>query len=277
MARRLKLLSGLSTAAIGSALAFAACTRETTAPVSAVADGSSAAHHDEAAHAPAPTVATGGESEGAALVNVATDKAAYLSALQIVRGHLRAGVDLYSAGDRAMGAQHLRHPQAEILTTLAPAFAAFGANTIEPAIDQLATAGENGAAPAEINDLDAAALASIAKAGGAADASLKDRLLAVANTLTVAADEYSVAIKEGAMVNLHEYHDAYGFMATAVSDLGMLKGETEAENSAIAAVLEQARIAAGAAPSIVPPSDGFAPPSTIYGAAARIEIIARGL
>jgi hypothetical protein len=269
MSRRLKLLSGLSTVAITGALALSACGREGAAPP--------AAQIGDTAQEAAPALTSGGESEGAALVDAATDKAAYLSALQLVRGHLRSGVELYAAGDREMGAQHMRHPQAEILTTLAPAFAAYGASSIEPAIDQLATAGENGAPPAEINNLDEAALASIARAGGAADASLQDRLLAVARTLTVAADEYSVAIKDGEVVNLHEYHDAYGFMATAISDLEMLKGESDADKAAIAAVLEQAKIASAAAPSIVPPADGFKPASLIYGAAARVEITARGL
>ena len=243
MARRLKLLTGLSTIALTGALALSAC---------------------------------GGEGEGAALIDVAHDKSAFLSALQIVRGHLRAGEELYESGDREMGAQHMRHPQAEILTSLAPAFGAFNAMNFEPAIDALASAGEAGSPPAEVSALHAEAVRSINAASNAAGASVKERLLAVARTLTVAADEYSVAVKDGAIVNLHEYHDAYGFIATAIGDLEAMEGATDAEKAGIAAVLEQAKIAGTAAPKVMPPAD-LKPASVIYGAAARIEIVARGL
>lgn len=272
MARRLKLLTSLSTVA----LAISGCSAERdNATAAAPAEPAAPAHHDRSEDSlPTPV---GGESEGAALVNVANDKSAYLSGLQIVRGHLRAGVELYTAGDRILGPQHLRHPQAEILTSLAPAFAVYGADGVVPAIDALAAAGESGAPPADLGEKDAAALAAIGAAIARIDASLPEELLAAARTLTVAGDEYAVGVKDGAVVNLHEYHDAYGFIATAIGDLSALKGVNEAETQAIAIALEQARIAATAAPSIVPPANGLAAASVIYGAAARIEIAARGL
>jgi hypothetical protein len=274
MARRLKLLSGLSTLALSGAVAMSACARKAE-PEKATppAPEQSAAAAEETI--PAETV--GGESEGAALVDVASDTAAYLSGLQIVRGHLRAGLELYTAGDRELGPQHLRHPQAEILTSLAPAFAAHGSADVVPAIDALAAAGEAGAEPAKVGALGATALATIAAAGEKAEPSLKDRLLAAAKTATVAADEYSVAVKDGAIVNLHEYHDAYGFLATIVADLALLKGANELEEQAIASALDQARVAASVAPTVIPPAGGLQPASVIYGAAARLEIAARSL
>jgi len=280
MARRLKLLTGLSSIALSGAIALSGCANGEGEGAKADVQDAKSAHHGSGGEAEgegAKPLSSGGESEGAALVDVASDKAAFLSALQIVRGHLRAGSELYAAGERDMGAQHLRHPQAEILTTLAPAFAAYGATSFEPAIDELANAGEAGAEPANIAMLQSEAVQEIAIAAKGADASLKDALLAVAKTLTVAGDEYSVAVIDGKIDNLHEYHDAYGFIATAIADLESMKSANAAENDAIAAVLEQAKIAATAAPAVTPPADGFKPASVIYGAAARIEIIARGL
>lgn len=277
MARRLKLLTGLSTIALTGALALTACGNEGEgAAPGAEGEGAGAVQHGEAEGEGAPAIPTGGEAEGAALIDVAHDKSAFLSALQIVRGHLRAGEELYESGDREMGAQHMRHPQAEILTSLAPAFGAFNAMNFEPATDALASAGEAGSPPAEVSALHAEAVRSINAAANAADASVKERLLAAARTLTVAADEYSVAVKDGAIVNLHEYHDAYGFIATAIGDLEAMEGATDAEKAGIAAVLEQAKIAGTAAPTVMPPAD-LKPASVIYGAAARIEIVARGL
>lgn len=282
MARRLKLLTGLSSIALTGALALSACANGEGEASSEGAEGATAAHHGDAGggeaegeSAQAPV--SGGEAEGAALADVAHDRSAFLSALQIVRGHLRAGVELYSAGDRELGSQHLRHPQAEILTTLAPAFAAYGATDFEPAIDALAAASESGASPAEVASLEETALREIAAAGVSSGGALRDKLLAAARTLTIAGDEYSIGVKDGEVVNLHEYQDAYGFIATATADLEAMTGGSDAEKQAIAAALEQARKAAEAAPSVVPSTDGLKPASVIYGAAARIEIAARGL
>lgn len=283
MTRRLKLLNGLSSVAVTGALALSACAGPEGDGASADANAASASRQSQNAaseaereDASAPT-ASGGESEGAALVDVAHDKAAFLSALQIVRGHLRAGDELYASGDREMGVQHLRHPQAEILTTLAPAFASYGASDFEPAIDALARAGEAGAAPAEIRSQHATVVREIENAARAADASLKDSLLAVAKTLTVAGDEYSIGVVDGAIANLHEYHDAYGFIATAREDLQAMTGANDAEKTAIAAAIEQVKIAATAAPSVMPPTKALLSASVVYGAAARVEIIAGGL
>lgn len=282
MARRLKLLTGLSSIALTGALTLTACAGgEGEGARDSGAEGAQPAQHGEPAGGEAegegaPLLQSGGESEGAALVDVAHDRAAFLSGLQIVRGHLRAGDELYASGDREMGAQHLRHPQAEILTTLAPAFASYGATDFEAAIDALANAGESGAAPAEVSALHMEAVQEIMAAAAAANATLADKLLAVAKTLTVAGDEYSVAVVDGKIDNLHEYHDAYGFIATAIGDLEAMKGETAAEKDAIAKVLEQAKSAQTAAPRVTPPPE-LAPASVIYGAAARIEIAARGL
>lgn len=281
MGRRLKLLTGLSSIALTGAIALAACAGNEGEGSAEGDEGATTAHHGEMEGeadrdgdgAPA---ASGGEAEGAALADVASDKAAYLSALQIVRGHLRAGVELYSSGDRDLGPQHLRHPQAEIMTRLAPAFGAYGASNFEPSIDALAAAGESGASPAQIAALEKTTLEAIVSAGDAANPALKDRLLAAAKTLTVAGDEYSIAVKDGEIRNLHEYHDAYGFIATAISDLQSLEGADKAERDAIATTLEQARLAASAVPTITPPLN-LKPASVIYGAAARIEIAARGL
>lgn len=277
MARRLKLLTGLSSIA----LTLTACGEERKGEA-VPAGPDHAAHRGEAKPAAtteeiAAAAQVGGEAEAALAASLATDKAAYLSALQIVRGHLRAGADLYAAGDRTLGQQHLRHPQAEILTSLSPALAAYGAQGIEPAIDALASAGESGASPARIAELESAALAAIAAASEAASPALKDKLLAAAKTLSIAGDEYSVAVKDGVIVNLHEYHDAYGFIAIVIGDLKALKGANEAEEQAIRAALDQAMIAAGAAPTVAPPAEGLKPASIIYGAAARAEIAARSL
>jgi hypothetical protein len=282
MARRARLLTGLSTLAATGALALSACGSEGGAEGEGAkpADrhaGHAASGEGEGEGAAKPSAAVGGEAEAGAVASAASDPAAYLSALQIVRGHLKAGLELYAAGDRTLGPQHLRHPQAEILTSLSPAFAAYGAIGVVEGIDALAAASEAGAEPAALATLHGDAVKSIGAASEAANASVRDRLLAAAKTLTVAADEYSIAVKDGAIVNLHEYHDAWGFIAIVINDLESMTGGNGAETEAIGKALAQARAAATIAPTVTPPAGALSDASTIYGAAARIEIAARAL
>jgi hypothetical protein len=280
MARRTRLLASLSTLAVTGALALSACGSEGGAEGKAAnpADphgGHAAAGEGEGGAKPAAPV--GGESEGGAIAGAESDPVAYLSALQIVRGHLKAGVELYAGGDHTLGPQHLRHPQAEILTSLSPAFATYGATGVVEAIDALASAGETGAEPAALAGLHADALKTIGAASEAVKVSVRDRLLAAAKTLTVAGDEYAIAVKDGEIVNLHEYHDAWGFIAVVIGDLEGMTGANAAETDAIGRALGQARMAETIAPSVVPPADPLKDASAIYGAAARVEIAASAL
>jgi hypothetical protein len=282
MARRARLLASLSTIAVTGALALSACGAEgegegeAAKPADAHA-GHAAVGEGEGEGGAKPAAPVGGESEGGAIIGAESDPVAYLSALQIVRGHLKAGVELYAGGDRTLGPQHLRHPQAEILTSLSPAFATYGATGVVEAIDALASAGETGAEPAALAGLHADALKTIGAASEAVKVSVRDRLLAAAKTLTVAGDEYAIAVKGGEIVNLHEYHDAWGFIAVVIGDLEGMTGANAAETDAIGRALGQARMAETIAPSVVPPAGPLKDASAIYGAAARIEIAASAL
>ncbi len=311
MARRLKLLTGLSTLALSGAVALGAY----------AAEGESEGHEghdDNSSHMYGESESEGGESEGgeseggeseggeseggeseggeseggeseggeseggesegeAASADFANDKASYLSALMIVRGHLLSGDALYAAGDKVMGSAHMRHPQAEMMTNLAPAFVAHGAEAITDDLDGLAAAAEDGADPAEVRKRYLAVKEKLKAAAKASAPTTRDTLLAVAKTISVAGEEFDIGVKDGEIINAHEYHDAHGFLKTVVDVVSTMNGANDAEQAAINLAREQAAIAYSVAPTAAPPEVFDHKSSLIYGAAARIEIAARGL
>ena len=278
MARRLKLLTGISTMAASGALALSACGGE--------GEGSEGSESGEAG---AVLSAPGSESEGSESegegesegesggATAPDDRVAYLSKLLIVQGHLQTGAALYETGDRAMAATHMKHPEDEIYADILPMFAAFGAAGFSDELSTLANGAAEGAPSDIVFGHLGAVKTAIVEASAAAQPTTKDYLLAAAKTLATAGEEFDIGVKDGAIVNVHEYQDAYGFMTATLEMIRRLKGETQIERNAIALALWETQEALKAAPSARPPERVDATSETIFGAAAKIEIAALGL
>ena len=280
MARRLKLLSGLTTIAAVGALALGGCGKRGD-------DGAEGAEGEgsEGAAAAVSSVphAHGGEGEGegegaeAPDASLAHDKPAYLAQLMMLRGHLKAGTALYVAGEGSLAAAHMKHPQDELYATLKPAIEAYGARDIGEQLSDLAASVEGGMPVERVEEAFANVRAVSTAAIEASKPELKDILIAASLTLNQAGAEYEAAVTDGRLINAKEYQDAYGFMATVVEALGAAEGETEAEKAAVAVAREHAALAFNVAPTLAPAARLEGKSSTIYGAATRIEIAARAL
>lgn len=278
MARRLKLLTGLSTIALGAA-ALGGCgggEGEGEAGVSGAAE-SGTTDHGVLLAGEGEGEGGEGEGEGAAAADLATDPVAYLHQLFLIRGHLHAGASLYAAGEQAMAATHMKHPEDELYVGLAPAFEARGVNGFATELQALATSVANGAPADQVEAGLAAVKRAIDEAAAAAQASPAEILLAVAALLRTAGEEFDIGVKGGTIVNPHEYQDAHGFMTIAVETLSALDAGGGKTDEMIAQAREQAGLALAVAPTVIPPESIETKSSTIYGAAARMEIIARGL
>ncbi|MBT8472847.1 MAG: hypothetical protein KJN99_09615, partial [Marinicaulis sp.] len=273
--RKMKLLTGLSTIAAGAML-LSACSGEgdgegaegesdvtVDAPVDAGAEGEGAEGEGE-----------GGESEGVAerSGDPADDNVAYLHQLGMMRGHLEAFSELYRSGDREMGLMHAKHPESELYAALAPAFAArqkAGFADELTALVAAATAGGDIDEP--YNDL------INAMSAAEPDASPRETILAVSALVKSAAEEFELGVDDdGSITNLHEYQDAYGFVSASRVMLSQIDTNDINTTDAISHAHEQLDVALIAFPGLVAEStEGM--PSTLYGAAARIEIAALGL
>lgn len=217
------------------------------------------------------------QTERAGEADPATDNVVYIAQLMLMRGHLQAGAALYAAGDQAMAATHMKHPQDELYADLIPAFEARGFEGFADALDALAVAVKGGASAAEVEAKLAAARAGIDAAVAGATAGPRETLLAMAEVLRTAGEEFDEGVENGVVVNAHEYQDAYGFMTTVVEYLGRYDAGGGRTDAAVAQARDVAATALNVAPGVIPPKRVTTSSATIYAAAARIEAIAQGL
>jgi len=275
MTRRLKLMSGLSTIAAASALALSGCGGEpgddSAAKPSPDPRGPAAAPGDDA-DAAAPAAAGEGEGEGATSADPAASDVAYMHLLGLVRGHLIAFHELYNGGERDMALTHAKHPESELYASLVPAFQSRNLPGFAEELNDLAAAAESGG---DIGDAYSAVVAAIS--ANTPDASVGEHLLAVSEIVRTAADEFAIGVEDdGAITNAHEYQDAYGFLIASREILSGIETSDVAEADAIALAHEQ--IDLGLSPyNSLSDETTEGKPSTLYGAAARIEIAGRGL
>ena len=204
---------------------------------------------------------------------LATNDAAYLVQLGLIRGHLRVGYALLESGADAAAATHSKHPSDELYADLEDAFAARGKAGFAPALSELATAFEEG----DLDDARAAHNAvreAISDAESAVALSPAKGAEVILGLLRTAAWEYGIGITGGEVANAHEYQDAWGF-TQAAKDWAAALAERD-ESAAIFSAI-QARLAElddlwpELTPSEVTPTMN---PAQLYGAVAEVEIMA---
>lgn len=275
MTRRLKLMSGLSTLAAAGALALSGCGGDKGADESAepaTGHNGHAAAPEEAPDAAAPAPAAGMEGEGATAADPAESDVAFMHLLGLVRGHLIACHELYKSGARDMALMHVKHPESELYASLQPAFDARGLPGFADELNALAEAANAG------GDIDAPYSAVVeAIAANTPAMSVAERLVAISEIMRTAADEFDIGVDDGgAIVNAHEYQDAYGFLIASRDILAGIETSDVNESDAIALAHEQLETALAPYNGLTEASTEGRP-STLYGAAARIEIAGRGL
>lgn len=205
----------------------------------------------------------------------ATDDAAYLTQLALIRGHLDVGVELYRQGAAAAAKTHMKHPEDELYGDLEPAFAARGVAGFEDALQNLADLVEADAPLSRVEAAYAEILRAIETAAGtgAPGAGVVAKTAAVVALVREAAEDYGKGVADGQVVDAHEYQDSLGFVRSARSILQSLGAAERAGHEAVLAeISDDLDSLAPAWPGVVPPGHVEADASLIYGAAARIEI-----
>ena len=268
MTRRVILSAGLKAGAALSALLLAACAEESAedaaqdnASIIEEAEenaletegGNDASYNIE----PAPVVRSG---------DPADDDVEFVYRLGLIRGHLAAFKELYSAGAVDMASTHARHPEDEVYTDLMPAFAARGVDGFAEDLKRLADAA-NGAG--DIDSIYASTVVAIRAT--APDISVSEKLLVIAKITETAGEEFENGVAEdGSIREPHEYHDAFGLLTVARE---MLSSENSSDINAAEAIAvshEQLDLCLDAfAGLIVEETEGEA--ATLYAAAAFIE------
>lgn len=196
------------------------------------------------------------------------------AALEQIRGHHLASLELYRAGERQAAQAHAFHPVTEIIASIRSDLTAAGADAsgLEAALEAVTTASQGDSEEALAAAIDAANEAVQGAADAIAGSTPSDAYIGsvIASLLATAAHEYSEAVVDGAIVEVIEYQDAYAFIRRAHEEYGSIAAAVEAADADEADEIEEAFDALIAAlPSVQSPST-MAPVEDIEAATALI-------
>ena len=217
-----------------------------------------------------------GEGAAAAGAELATDDVGYLTRLGLIRGHLAVGYALYQQELPLLSETHMKHPREEIYASVVPAFKARGCDGFANDLTALTEVVTARAAQEQVAATYEGLTANIARCEQSANTSDPAVLAKVIeNLLRTAGVEYQIGVIDGAIDNLHEYQDAWGF--TQVAD-AWARSAAFADSASAAAVAAQLQdIIAGLEglwPSLNPEAGVDEEAARLFGAAARVEIAA---
>ena len=223
----------------------------------------------------------GGEGEGATTAGseLSTDDVAYLTQLGLIRGHLAVGHALFTNDLPELAETHMKHPREEIYTEVVPAFAARGCEGFGDELSGLTAAVVERQSKTDVDSAYENLTNGIAACEATADTGSPEVLAKVIeNLLRTAGIEYEIGIVGGAVNNLHEYQDAWGFtqIADALAKSNAFAGDAKA--AAVAAQIQD--VIADLAPmwpSLNPEGGVDGDAAQLYGAAAQVQVISLNL
>ena len=196
------------------------------------------------------------------------------AALEQIRGHHLASLELFEAGDATGALAHATHPVAEIIDSIRGDLTEAGADVavIDSALQAVITAAQGTSEEALTAAIDAAdqALQGAAEAVAGATPSNAHVGSVISSLLATAAHEYAEAIVDGAVVETIEYQDAYAFVTRAHELYGWIQAAVEAAAASEAEEIEEAfDVIEVALPAVQPPAT-IALIEDVEGAAALI-------
>lgn len=217
----------------------------------------------------------GGEGEGATNLPGDID---FLRDLGFISGHLRVGMALLKDKDLTAASIHMNHPIEEKYQEIATRLKELGFGDLKGDLLALSKATDAGRPLAEVQALFDAAIARIQAAAAASPSNAGDRVMALVELGRIAAGDYSAGVNNGIIVDLAEYQDSWGFIQTIQAQADVLATSKDANLAAAAAKIKD--LLDGIKPAYGDlQAKGIAEydPSLVYGAAARMEIVALGL
>ncbi|MDE0350793.1 MAG: hypothetical protein OXM56_13955 [Gammaproteobacteria bacterium] len=220
----------------------------------------------------------GGEGEGGATVGAdfATNDVAYLTQLGLIRGHLAVGYALYQHDLPELSETHMKHPREEIYAAVVPAFAARGCDGFADGLTALTQAVVDRAEAAEVTAVYEALTTAIGRCEQTAatgDPAVMAKV--IEQLLRTAGVEYQIGVVDGAIDNLHEYQDAWGFTEVAAMwSRSAAFGATPAA-TAVAGQIQDVIVGLdGLWPSLAPDGAVDGDAAQLFGAAGGVEVAA---
>ena len=164
----------------------------------------------------------------------------YLTNLNLMKGHLWVGIELYKAKHIENAKRHMKHPKSELYGDIIPTFEAKGTKGFAAELEGLALSVENEESVSTIEnnyqilfdaiDNNQQFVADVNK-------SIDGKITLVVSLLEIAAEEYAVGIIEGEVKNKFEYQDALGFTEVAKNILKNIQTDDMSEKDRLAKVI----------------------------------------
>ena len=164
----------------------------------------------------------------------------YLTNLNLMKGHLWVGIELYKAKHIENAKRHMKHPKSELYGDIIPTFEAKGTAGFAAELESLALSVENEESISTIEnnyqnlfdaiDNNQQFVADVNK-------SIDGKITLVVSLLEIAAEEYAVGIIEGEVKNKFEYQDALGFTEVAKNILKNIQTDDMSEKDRLAKVI----------------------------------------
>jgi hypothetical protein len=203
---------------------------------------------------------------------------AFLARLELMRGHLAVGHELFAAGDLKTAAMHFAHPSSEVYDDVEEELMARGVKPFREAINRLSEIASQGKPKAEIEQAYNGVVAAIDGAAQTVPAetrrSATTTIVLVSALLRTAAHEYEEAVEGDALSNTEEYQDARGFTVRAKALLeqnaeAMKRKDGEAYGQLVKLVADLEK----AFPSAKPPQKPLVGVSEVSALVSRIELL----
>tara|TARA_B110000444_G_C18811944_1_gene583088 strand:+ start:1005 stop:1748 length:744 start_codon:yes stop_codon:yes gene_type:complete len=164
----------------------------------------------------------------------------YLTNLNLMKGHLWVGIELFKAKHIENAKRHMKHPKSELYGDIIPTFEAKGTAGFAAELEGLALSVENEESISTIEnnyqnlfdaiDNNQQFVADVNK-------SIDGKITLVVSLLEIAAEEYAVGIIEGEVKNKFEYQDALGFTEVAKNILKNIQTDDMSEKDRLAKVI----------------------------------------
>lgn len=218
----------------------------------------------------------GGES-GEKKLSATQRKIEYLKNMTLVEGHLIAGVELYRAGAIDAARSHMKHPKDELYRKLEGGLKEFRGAGFAESLKRLGAAVDQKRPIAEVDEALKKVTFDIDTARAKAKPDPKTSMLVISQVMRVAADEYGAGVKDGKIVDAHEYQDAYGFFMASKRIVSNIKSASSANKPTIEQAEQLLKEQENAWQSLTGETSGKPDASSLYAVASKIELAASSL
>jgi hypothetical protein len=200
----------------------------------------------------------------------------YLTNLNLIKGHLWVGVELYKANHIKNGQHHMKHPESELYGDIIPTFEAKGTDGFSTELEKLALSVENEEPLNVIKDNYQNLFDVIDKNAQFVSEESKtvdQTIILVQSLLETAAEEYAIGIVDGDVKNKYEYQDALGFTMIAKDILKKMQVDDKADKEKISKTLSLIDSLAILWPDLVPTKKVDGDAQAILDAVTQIKAI----